>query len=192
MILKRILFTTCLIFTLAVAAFAQSDSVALTTVIQKVSKYASTYPTEKVYVHFDNLFFVVGDTIWFKAYVTVQEHMLSGISKIVYVDLITNRDSIVRSLRLPVINGVAVGNIVLPQLSFQEGNYHVRAYTNWMRNFDDAYFFTKNIMIGNTVDDKNPVNTHIDFTNTENSGAQNITARVIYKDQDGVPYINRK
>lgn len=192
MILKRILLTTCLIFTLAAAAFAQEDSVALTTVIQKVTKYTNTYPTEKVYMHFDKPYYAVGDTIWFKAYVTVQEHMLSGISKIVYVDLITNRDSIVTSLRLPVINGVASGDIVLPQLSFQEGNYHVRAYTNWMRNFDDSYFFTKNIMIGNTVDEKNPVNTHIDFTNTENAGAENITAKVIYKDQDGVPYINRK
>jgi hypothetical protein len=193
MIPKRLLLTTCLIFTLAATAFAQTDSVALTTVIQKVSKYTNNYPVEKVYLHFDKPYYAVGDTIWFKAYVTVQEHMLSGISKIVYVDLITNRDSIVRSLRLPVINGVAAGDIVLPQLSFQEGNYHVRAYTNWMRNFDDAYFFTKNIMIGNTVDEKNPVNTHVAFNNTEsNAGAETITAKVVYKDQDGVPYINRK
>lgn len=192
MILRRLLLTTCLIFTFAAAAFAQEDSVALTTVIQKVSKYANSYPVEKVYLHFDKPYYAVGDTIWFKAYVTVQEHMLSGISKIVYVDLITNRDSIVKSLRLPVINGVATGDIVLPQLSFQEGNYHVRAYTNWMRNFDDAYFFTKNIMIGNTVSEKNPVNTHVAFTNAETGGGENITAKVIYKDQDGVPYINRK
>jgi len=193
MILRRILLTTCLIFTIAAAAFAQSDSVALTTVISKVSKYSASYPVEKVYLHFDKPYYAVGDTIWFKAYVTVQEHMLSGISKIVYVDLITNRDSIVKSLRLPVVNGIAAGDIVLPQLTFQEGNYHIRAYTNWMRNFDDAYFFTKNIMIGNTVDEKNPVNTHVNFTNTEtNAGAENITAKVMYKDQDGVPYINRK
>src|ERR1700761_8767334 len=114
MILRRLLLTTCLIITLAAAAFAQEDSVALTTVIQKVSKYASTYPVEKVYMHFDKPYYAVGDTIWFKAYVTVQEHMLSGISRVVYVDLITSRDSIVRSLRLPVINGVATGDIVLP------------------------------------------------------------------------------
>ncbi len=193
MILKRILLSTCLIFTLVTAAFAQSDSVALTTVISKVSKYATSYPVEKVYLHFDKPYYAVGDTIWFKAYVTVQEHMLSGISKIVYVDLITNRDSVVKSLRLPVINGVAAGSIVLPQLSFQEGNYHVRAYTNWMRNFDDAYYFTKNIVIGNTVDEKNPVNTHVAFNNTESpGGAENITAKIIYKDQDGIAYINRK
>src|SRR6201996_5051517 len=155
MILRRLLLTTCLIITLAAAAFAQEDSVALTTVIQKVSKYASTYPVEKVYLHFDKPYYAVGDTIWFKAYVTVQQHMLSGISKIVYVDLITNRDSVVSSLRLPIVDGVAGGNIGLPQLTFREGNYHIRAYTNWMRNFDDDYFFTKNIMIGNTVNEKN-------------------------------------
>lgn len=193
MILKRLLLTSCLLFTIAVTAFAQTDSVALTTVISKVSKFNSSYPVEKVYVHFDKPYYAVGDTIWLKAYVTVQTHMLSGLSKIVYVDLITNRDSVVKTLRMPVINGVAAGRIVLPQLSFQEGNYHVRAYTNWMRNFDDAYFFTKNIVIGNAVDEKNPVTTHAAFTNTEaKGGAENITAKVLFKDQDGVPYINRK
>jgi hypothetical protein len=193
MILKKILLAAFLIFITSAAAFAQDDSVALTTVISKTSKYVTSFPTEKVYLHFDKPYYAVGDTIWFKAYVTVDQHMLSGLSRIVYVDLINNRDSIVRSLRLPLISGSAAGSIVLPQLSFQEGNYHVRAYTNWMRNFDDAYFFSKNIMIGNTVDEKNPVNTHIAFTNTENTtGAENITAKVAFKDQDGVPYINRK
>jgi hypothetical protein len=192
MILKKILLSTCLIFIAATAAFAQDDSVALTTVISKTSKFATNYPTEKVYLHFDKPYYAVGDTIWFKAYVTVDQHMLSGLSKIVYVDLITNRDSIVKSLRIPLISGVGNGDFVLPQLSFKEGNYHIRAYTNWMRNFDDAYFFSKNIIVGNTVDEKNPVNTHAAFKNTENAGAESITATLLYKDQDGVPYINRK
>jgi len=192
MILRKLLLTACLSLVVALSAFAQDDSVALTTIISKTAKFATNYPVEKVYLHFDKPYYAVGDTIWFKAYVTIQDHQLSALSKIVYVDMITNHDSVVQSLRLPVVNGVASGSIVLPQVSFMEGNYHVRAYTNWMRNFDPAYFFTKNITVGNTVDEKNPVNTHISFTNSLSGGVEKIDAKIIYKDQDGVAYINKK
>ena len=192
MILKKLSLTICLLMAVVLSAFAQDDSVALTTVISKTGKYTASFPVEKVYLHFDKPYYAVGDTIWFKAYVTVDQHLLSALSRIVYVDLITNRDSVVQTLRLPVINGVANGNITLPQLTFTEGNYHVRAYTQWMRNFDPAYFFSKNIIIGNTVDEKNPVNTHVVFSNTESAGTEKISAKVLYKDQDGVPYINKK
>jgi hypothetical protein len=192
MILRKILLTACLSIVVALSAFAQEDSVALQTIISKTAKFATNFPVEKVYLHFDKPYYAVGDTIWFKAYVTVGDHQLSALSKIVYVDMITNHDSIVQEVRLPVVNGVASGSLVLPQVSFQEGNYHVRSYTSWMRNFDPAYFFYKNITVGNTVDEKNPVNTHITFKNSVAPGTEKIDARITYKDQDGVAYINKK
>jgi len=192
MIFRKLLLTACLSLVVALSAFAQDDSVALTTIISKTAKFATNFPIEKVYLHFDKPYYAVGDTIWFKAYVTIQDHQLSALSKIVYVDMITNHDSVVQSVRLPVVNGIANGSFVLPQVSFTEGNYHVRAYTNWMRNFDPAYFFTKNITVGNTVDEKNPVNTHISFVNSLSGGSEKIDAKIIYKDQDGVAYINKK
>src|ERR1700748_652162 len=109
MLLKRSVFILCILFAVIFKASAQSDSVALITVIAKTQKYAASYPVEKVYLHFDKPYYAVGDTIWFKAYVTVDVHQLSALSKVVYVDLINNRDSVVRSLRLPVTNGAASG-----------------------------------------------------------------------------------
>ena len=179
-----------MVFTLT--AFAQEDSIPLRTLIVKTAEFNQNFPVEKVYLHFDKPYYAVGDTIWFKAYVTLEQNQLSAISKIVYVDMVNNRDSVVASLRLPVINGTANGNIVLPQLSFVEGNYHVRAYTNWMRNFDDAYFFNKNITVGNVSDKDTPIDTHISFVNAVTSTAEKITAHIIYKDQDGAPLTNRR
>lgn len=106
--------------------------------------------------------------------------------------MINNRDSVVASLRLPVTNGTANGNIVLPQVSFIEGNYHVRAYTTWMRNFDQGYFFNKNITVGNIEDRDTPIDTHISFVNAVTSNAEKITAHIIYKDQDGAPLTSRR
>lgn len=192
MIYKKITFVVCLLTIVSLAAFAQNDSIPLPTIISKTTQFAQNYPTEKVYIHFDKPYYAVGDTIWFKAYVTLEQHQLSAISKIVYVDMINSRDSIVQSLRLPVISGTAAGSMVLPQLTFIEGNYHIRAYTNWMRNFDPAYYFAKNITVGSIADKDNPINTHISFINTVNNDVEKINARLTYKDQDGMAYINRK
>ena len=189
---KKILLIICLLITAGLSAFAQDDSIPLTKLILKTAQFAQNYPSEKVYVHFDKPYYAVGDTIWLKTYVTLEQHQLSAISKIVYVDLINSRDSVVAALRIPVVNGTGSSSIVLPQLTFIEGNYHVRAYTNWMRNFDPAYFFTKNITIGNTGDKNNPINTHISFVNSVSNLTEKINARIAYKDQDGVAYINRK
>ena len=192
MILKKITLAACLLIVFTLSAFAQEDSIPLRTIITKTNQYTQNFPVEKVYLHFDKPYYAVGDTIWFKAYVTLEQNQLSAISKIVYVDMINNRDSVVASLRLPVTNGTADGNIVLPQVSFVEGNYHVRAYTTWMRNFDQGYFFNKNIAVGNIEDRDTPIDTHISFVNSVTSSAEKITAHIIYKDQDGAPLTNRR
>lgn len=192
MIYKKTVLAICLLTIVSLTAFAQNDSIPLPTIISKTAQFAQNYPTEKVYLHFDKPYYAVGDTIWFKAYVTLEQHQLSAISKIVYVDMINSRDSVVQSLRLPVISGTAAGSIVLPQLTFIEGNYHIRAYTNWMRNFDPAYYFTRNITVGSIADKDNPINTHISFINTLNNDVEKISAHLIYKDQDGMAYINKR
>ena len=46
------------------------------------------YPIEKVYLHFDKPYYAVGDTIWFKAYLTIDRHQPSPLSKIIYVDVL--------------------------------------------------------------------------------------------------------
>ena len=51
--------------------------------------FADTYPREKVYLHFDNSSYYVGDTIWFKAYtVYAENNMPSTISKPLYVEML--------------------------------------------------------------------------------------------------------
>jgi hypothetical protein len=192
MIFKKIALAMCLLTALTLSAFAQEDTIPLRTLIQKTNQFTQNYPAEKVYLHFDKPYYSVGDTIWFKAYVTLEQNQLSAISKVVYIDMINNRDSVVQSLKLPVTNGTANGSIVLPQISFIEGNYHVRAYTAWMRNFDVGYFFTKNITVGNTVDKDDPVDTHISFVNTVANDAEKITAHITYKSQDGAPLAARR
>ncbi len=112
-----------------------------------LQKQATELPFEKVYLHMDKPYYSSGDTIWFKGYaVAGSNHTPSTISGIMYAELINSNKQIIQSLKLPVGNGLTQGSFILP-VTLPGGNYHIRAYTNWMRNASDAYFFDKNIKI---------------------------------------------
>jgi hypothetical protein len=188
---RKFLFALILIISAArFSASAQRDTISLNTLISKTAKYISSRPIEKVYLNFDKPYYAVGDTIWFKAYVTMLNHQPSVLSKIVYVEMIGNTDSLVQSMRIQVNNGVATGNIPLPQYLIKKGNYRIRAYTNWMRNFDGDYFFNKNIVVGNAIN--NEVVTNTSFSGSETKELTKINARIVYKDETGAPYANKK
>ncbi|RZK67284.1 MAG: carboxypeptidase regulatory-like domain-containing protein, partial [Pedobacter sp.] len=106
-------------------ASAQKDSVVLENIISKSKRLIDEHPPEKVYLHFDKPYYTVGDTIWFKAYVTMEQNIPSLLSKIVYIDVINSKDSLVQSIKIPAVNSVAAGNIPIVTPNFQQGNYTI-------------------------------------------------------------------
>ncbi|MES2109221.1 MAG: DUF1416 domain-containing protein [Bacteroidota bacterium] len=103
---------------------------------------------EKAYLQFDKPYYAIGDTIYFKAYLTLgAENKLSALSGILYAELINPENKIARSLKLQITAGTASGDFILAD-SLKSGNYRVRAYTNWMRNEDDDALFEKIIPVG--------------------------------------------
>ncbi|HVW98401.1 MAG TPA: hypothetical protein VHA56_20715 [Mucilaginibacter sp.] len=113
----------------------------------KLEKYLSDHPAEQAYLHFDRPYYAAGDTIYFKAYVTMGErHLLSKISGVLHVDLINIQNKIDQSLLLKIHDGVAWGDFALPD-TLPQGIYKVRAYTRWMRNSGEAAFFKHAFMI---------------------------------------------
>nr|WP_121269460.1 carboxypeptidase regulatory-like domain-containing protein [Pedobacter schmidteae] len=167
-----------------ISAFAQQDSVVLDNIIKKTKKLTDERPVEKVYLHFDKPYYSVADTIWFKAYLTMEQNLLSQLSKIVYVDVINSKDSLVQTIKLPVVGGVATGNIPLSPTNYQQGNYYVKAYTTWMLNFSEDFFFNKTIAIGEAIEKQ--LNTHFSYKNTETDKTQVIDAVVQFKNRDNV------
>lgn len=195
-------FTAILFLLLAVclSAFSQNDTVSVKTIATKTIKYNNDYPFEKVYLHFDKPYYAVGDTIWFKAYLTADilanndmiknKHIPSPISKVVYVDIFSSKDSVVQRLKLPVTASMAYGDIKLLKENYSEGNYHIRAYTNWMRNFDPDYFFNKTISVG-TIVDKTVFST-IALTGQTKGETAKVNAVIHYYTVDGRDYSARK
>lgn len=185
----RFLFITLLALVQAGLLYSQ-DTVSLNALIEKNQKFIDEFPTEKVYLHFDKPYYAVGDTIWFKAYIASGQDQPSDLSKIVYVDLITDKDTVVRAMRLPVVNTSAYGSVTLDPLVYKSGNYRVRAYTYWMLNGDEAYFFNKNIQIGNAINRK--VITTISIKGDEAGSSPRANVQVLYKDPEGNPLANAR
>ncbi|MDB4921314.1 TonB-dependent receptor plug domain-containing protein [Mucilaginibacter sp.] len=122
--------------------------------VNKLKRYLTDHVKEKTYLHFDKSYYAAGDTIYFKAYVTMGErHELSQISGVLHADLINTKNKIDQSILLKITNGVAWGDFTLPD-SLPKGEYHVRAYTNWMRNDSEKNFFEQVIPVGSAFDNK--------------------------------------
>ena len=106
---------------------------------------------EKIYVHTNKSFYLTGEIIWFKIYNTDgSTNKLLDLSKVVYVELLDNNHNAVMQAKISMTGGVGNGSLLLP-FSISNGNYQLRAYTNWMKNFDAGYFFEKQLTIVNPV-----------------------------------------
>ena len=178
----RFLLITFFVLLQGILVFSQ-DTLSLNSLIEKNQKLIDEYPTEKVYLHFDKPYYAVGDTIWFKAYIATGQDQPSDLSKIVYVDLISDQDTLVKAMRLPVVNTSAYGSITLDPLVYQSGNYRIRAYTYWMLNTDEAYFFTKNLQIGNAINRQ--LITTISIKDGTSGGSPRADVQILYKNPAG-------
>lgn len=187
--LLRFLFITVLGLFQVGLSYSQ-DTISLNTIVERNQKLIDEYPTEKVYLHFDKPYYAVGDTIWFKAYLASGQDQPSDLSKVVYVDLISDKDTVVRAMRLPVVNTSAYGSLTLDPLVYKAGNYRVRAYTYWMLNGDEASFFYKNIQIGNAINRK--VITNISIKGDETGGTPKVNVQILFKGPDGSPLRNSR
>ncbi|WP_291528737.1 hypothetical protein [Bacteroides sp. UBA939] len=103
---------------------------------------------EKVYFHTDKPFYLKGDTIWLKGYlVNARTHKNSDAqSRFVYVELVNKKNKIIQRKKLMEENGSFTNFIALTK-DIEEADYQIRAYTNYMRNQDEEFFYTKQIPV---------------------------------------------
>jgi TonB-dependent SusC/RagA subfamily outer membrane receptor len=171
-----------------VAFVAQDDK--LKQVIDNFNKFHTSHTQEKIYLHTDKPYYATGDQIWFKAYVVDAQTMRpSALSKIMYVDLINQKNQVKKTLRLPLTAGFGWGNIELAD-SLKEGNYRLRAYTNWMRNFDEAFFYNQTFKVGDIRSSQVITQTNYEFSKAD--GKELVVAKINFKNVDGFPYANRE
>lgn len=120
--------------------------------IEKVTallyEFYQQLPQEKAYLHFDKPYYSAGEKIWFKAYLANENSDTTDLSKILYVELISPQNIVLQRLTLSIDSLSTFGDFTIAD-TLSAGTYRVRAYTNYMQNFGEAYFYTKPIQILN-------------------------------------------
>ena len=110
-----------------------------------LSVYHDNYLPEKLHLHFDKGVYAKGETVWFKAYILAGEG-LSDFSRNFYVDWYDDNGVLLKHTMQPVFESSARGQFEIPS-GFTGNLLHVRAYTQWMLNFDSAFMYTKQIPV---------------------------------------------
>ncbi len=112
---------------------------------------------EKAYLHIDRETYFPGDDIWFRAYlIDAFSGLLTGHSTNLHVELISPERGVISSRAVKLTGGLGNGDFHLPE-ELKSGFYTVRAYTNYMRNFDEGVFFIRDIRIINPEDSLNNI-----------------------------------
>lgn len=121
-------------------------------------KYAVSAMQEKLFVHTDKDVYTTGELIWFKLYgVDGIQNRALGISKVAYIELLDRNQNAVLQIKIALFDGSGNGSLYLP-VALNTGNYTIRAYTNWMKNFGADYFFAKQLTVVNPL--KSPEDVH--------------------------------
>lgn len=136
------------VFIFISVAFTSSDEDFSKWIADKLLAYRSVYAQEKAYLHLDKPYYASGDTLWFSAYLVEGAlHLPDSASQVLYVDFIEQRTGKIVGLeRVSLYGGIGRGNFTLGT-ELAAGAYTVRAYTNWMRNYSEDFFFKKDIYI---------------------------------------------
>jgi len=116
-------------------------------------QYQLTHFQEKLYIHTDKPVYLTGEQIWLKIYVAdAFFHQPSNLSKIAYVELIDKNKNAVIQAKVAVEDGKGDASIRIP-VSIATGNYILRGYTQWMKNYSPDFFYEQPFEIINTLNE---------------------------------------
>ncbi|GAA4803115.1 hypothetical protein [Litoribaculum gwangyangense] len=117
-------------------------------IIALFDKYSSPY-REVVYCHLNKSTYAKGEMIGFSCYVFDKKLKVpSQITKNLYCIITDQNDKVIKSKLLRVDNGFT-NNVFNVDDLFLSGNYKLKAYTNWMKNFDERNIFVESFKVIN-------------------------------------------
>ncbi|MDO6430746.1 hypothetical protein Q4E93_09110 [Flavitalea sp. BT771] len=114
-----------------------------------LDQYTAQRLEEKLYIHTDKEFYMAGEICWFKLYVVdASGHHPLDLSKVAYLEWLDRNNKPVLQTKIGLHKGHGNGSLFLP-FTLRSGNYKLRGYTSWMKNFGEDWFFEKTITVVN-------------------------------------------
>ncbi|HEX8425933.1 MG2 domain-containing protein [Hymenobacter sp.] len=166
-------------------AYCQVDSLGGLT--GKLSRYQKAALPEKLFLHLDRPVYSSGETMWFKVYAVDGTYSKPlALSSVAYVEVLDKARRPVLQGKIELKEATGQGSFTLPA-SLASGCYTVRAYTNWMKNFDPEYYFHSSVTVINTftasgaVADKDSAAYDVQFFPEGGNLVQGLSSKVAFK-----------
>ena len=151
--MKKYLF---MLFTFLVATGAVHAQGSLELMANRLRDFGARVPQEQVFLHLDNTGYYLGDTLYYKAYVSRGDNgRPTNLSGILYCELLNDDGYLVERQMIALEKGEGYGNFSLADTTLYAGYYELRAYTKWQLNWGvteqphsqwaEKYFFSKDM-----------------------------------------------
>lgn len=115
----------------------------------EVAVDTKVFPKETVQLSINSNMLLAGELLQYKAYSLNAANRKSNLSKVLYVSMRNENDSVVFTHKLKVKKGTAPGDFFIPS-SLKTGIYRLIGYTNFSRNNNQDAFVEKNIYVINS------------------------------------------
>jgi hypothetical protein len=138
-------------FAFAMLTLTKSFGQVLPDVQNSFKEYTSNTLQEKLYVHTDKNGYTAGELLWFKVYNVDGIFMKPlNLSKVVYVEVLDEKQNPVLQTKIAMKDGAGSGSLYIP-VNLSTGNFVLRAYTSWMKNFSPDCYYSKKLIIINPL-----------------------------------------
>lgn len=145
------------------------------------------YPQEKLYLHLDKPYYAAGERIYWKGYlIDAISHAPQTQSNFIYIELVDRSNEIVNKSKIKREKDNFHGSILLPA-DIPAGEYYLRAYTQWMMNAGEDYFYYHRLRIGNALD--RSIQTSIRYEEGEKEGYTTVKIRFTNEQNKPLPNI---
>jgi len=148
------------LFLLLLAGFFSSGSFAQNTPQEKLDSFSAKFVTairtheqQRIFMSTDKSIYMNGESIWFKAFlINTISGKINSNSRFLFVDLVNDKDGVIKTLILDAANKQTDSKIILPS-SLPSGNYLLRAYTRQILATDPNNICVRPVYVFNHNDD---------------------------------------
>ena len=109
---------------------------------------------ERILLHLDKPTIDSGSPLFFKAYALIGPNRVRAtLSKVIKVELLNRSKEIMAVQYHKIEDGMAEGEFAVPK-RLDKGIYTLRAYTRWMQNYGESFYYTQELALGLNDRDK--------------------------------------
>ena len=147
-------------------------------IIDNLQYYDTNFSPDKMYLHTDKPFYNIGETMYFKLYIT-NKQILATNSTTVYVDIYFNQQ-LLKHIILPINNFYAVGSFEIPYID-SIAYIQIQAYTENNIAMDSNNVYSKIIPINKNIEYHFSPDSNVIFYPEGGSYCENIKTKMAFK-----------